>query len=246
MVTLTQTQKRIESGEAGISTPTDDLSGHTHRQVIGYVGLALPVMLIVMAGLRPVEGVEPWRLLGSISAYYYTGATGVFVGLLVVLALFLFTYRGYANRYRWADRGAAVIAGIAALGVTLYPTAAPDGFSAPSWWGTGTGVIHYVSAIILFLMFAVFALWLFRLGTSLRDKDPVKRIRNLVHLLCGMIILGSIAWAGIAGMNDRSIFLPESIALVAFAISWLVKGHALRSIASGVRTITETAGAEGG
>jgi hypothetical protein len=44
----------------------------------------------------------------------------------VALALFRFTYRGYNNKYSWADRTASITAATAALGVAFFPTAAPD------------------------------------------------------------------------------------------------------------------------
>jgi hypothetical protein len=55
--------------------------------------------------------------------------------------------------------------------------------------------------------------------------------------VCGIAIVASIAWAGVAGMNKRSILVPESIALVAFAVSWLVKGRVDRSIVDTARSI---------
>jgi hypothetical protein len=218
----------------------DDLSGlsaRIHRQLIGYVGLALPILLIVITWLRRDHPDRPWSWHGSISAYYYTGAIAAFVGLLVALALFLLAYRGYKNKYQRVDRVASAIAGVAALGVAFFPTRAPDGFTAAAWWTETTGVLHYVSAVVLFSMFAVFSLWLFRLTGSGGQPPADKRNRNRVYLVCGIAIVGSIAWAGVAGMNKQSILVPESIALVAFAVSWLVKGRVDQSIVDTARSI---------
>jgi heme/copper-type cytochrome/quinol oxidase subunit 2 len=202
----------------------DDLSDNAHRQLIGYIGLVLPFALILLALWR--DGMAQWRRLESVSAYYYTGAVAAFVGMLVALALFLFTYRGYANEHRWADRWAANTAACAALVVAFFPTQAPQGFTPLTWWAPWMGAVHHAAAILLFLMFAVFALWLFRL--SARDEPPTdgKRVRNAVYVVCGLVILACIAWAGISGLHDRPIFWPESIALIAFSVSWLVKGYA--------------------
>src|SRR5687767_2818658 len=139
--------------------------------------------------------------------------------------------------YQRADRIAAIIAGVAALGVALFPTRAPDGFADAAWWTERTGVIHYVSAIVLFSMFAVFSLWLFRLTGSPDQSAADKRKRNVVYLVCGIVIVVSIAWAGVAGMDKQSILVPESIALVAFAVSWLAKGRAVKSIVDTARSI---------
>ena len=35
-----------------------------------------------------------------------------------------------------------------------------------------------------------------------------------------------MTWAAVAKYQDTPIFWPESIAIVAFAVSWLVKGEA--------------------
>src|SRR5262247_2910567 len=211
----------------------DDMAGDSHRQLIGYIGLLMPFFIIILAIGR--DGEKAWRNLDSISAYYYTGAVTVFVGMLVALALFLFTYRGYANRYHKYDRAAAVIAASAALGLALFPTKVPEGFVALNWWAPWDGVIHNISAVVLLLMFAVFALWLFRVTPDSQSVRPGRKWRDQIYLICGVAILACIAWAGWEGMHDRSIFWPESIALVAFSISWLVKGYAHRTIAHGVQ-----------
>jgi succinate dehydrogenase/fumarate reductase cytochrome b subunit len=210
-------------------------SDNAHRQLIGYIGLVLPLLLILIALKR--DGLAQWRNLESISAYYYTGAVAAFVGMLVALALFLFTYRGYPNKYNWADRGAAKIAAIAAVVDAFFPTKAPDGVPALAWWTPGTGILHHAAAVVLFTMFAIFALWLFRLTADGAPPDHDKRLRNHVYLGCGLAIVACIAWAGLDGLHDRPIFWPESVALVAFALSWLVKGYALRTLAGTARAL---------
>lgn len=214
----------------------DDLSDNAHRQLIGYIGLALPVLLYLLAGARPTSGLNRWEVLDSISAYFYTGAVAAFVGMLVALALFLLTYRGYANKYNKLDRAAAITAGCAALAVAFFPTGAPILDLEMSWWSPGSAVIHYVAAVVLFGSFAFFSLFLFRLGT---DKSPPadKRVLNTIFLVCGIVIVASMAWAGLNGWQKKSIFVPESVALVAFAVSWLVKGRAHKSIVSAVRAV---------
>jgi len=56
----------------------DDLSSHLHRQLIGWVALTLPFLLVIIAGWRPTAKLQRWDLLDSISAYYYTGALAAF------------------------------------------------------------------------------------------------------------------------------------------------------------------------
>ncbi|MGZ6249012.1 MAG: hypothetical protein ACXWMC_05305 [Syntrophales bacterium] len=111
------------------------------------------------------------------------------------------------------------------------------------WWRPIIGVLHHVFAVVLFAMFAVFALWLFRITPSGEQVPPDKRWRNRVYLVCGIVIVASIIWAGVAGLNGRSIFWPESVALVAFSVSWLVKGYAHTSIANAARSLFRRHGA---
>ncbi len=213
----------------------DDLSHQAHRQLIGYLGILLPLILVVLAGLRPTPGLSSWAPLGSISAYYYTGAVAAFVGILFALALFLLTYRGY-KEYR-ADRIAGTVGGIAALGVALFPTGAPGDVPEPSWWTPVLRGAHYISAVSLFVVFIVFALWLFR-KTNQSKRGSLsggKRWRNRVYLVCGLIMAVSVLWAGSSLFTGAPIFWPEAIALWAFAFSWLVKGYAHRSVANLVR-----------
>src|SRR5581483_5080565 len=163
----------------------DDLSGDAHRQLIGWIGLLLPALLVAIAIER--DGVERWRSLDSISAYYYTGAVAPFVGMLVALALFLLTYRGFDNPQQKADRCVAITAGIAALGVAFFPTEAPAGVAPLAWWTRTTGVVHHAFAVVLFALFAVFALWLFRLRSD--GKTESTGWRNKLYLACGATIV---------------------------------------------------------
>src|SRR5437762_1219539 len=106
-----------------------------------------------------------------------------------------------------------------------------------------TAVIHHLAAAILFAMFAVFALWLFRLRQD--GKTETTGWRNKVYLACGLAIVACIAWAGYNGYTAREIFLPESIALVAFSFSWLVKGYAAEALLSKVRWLMRMSSSEG-
>lgn len=208
----------------------DDVSGHRHRQVIGYLGLALPILLVQLVRLRPNATSDQWAG-DSISAYYWTGGVSLFAGLLAALSLYLLTYRGYANESHKWDRRVAIIAGVAAAFVAIFPSSPPSGIALP-WWREWISTTHAVAAIILFSMFAVFSLWLFRKTAPNEQPTTAKKWRNTIYLLCGIGIVVSMGWAYFAGQLGRSIFWPESLALIFFASSWLVKGRAVQSIKS--------------
>lgn len=214
-----------------------DLSQRAHRQLIGVLGLLLPVMLYAIAGLRPTTGLARWTLLPSVSAYYYTGAVAAFTGILFALSLFLLTYRGYEGVV--ADRVVGFVAGAAALGVAFFPTGAPNGLPGPSWWSPTLRVIHYASAIVLFTSFILFSIWLFRKSSiPERSQRPLdKRRRDTVFLVCGVVMIAAVLWAASAIVTRAQIFVPEAVAIIAFAISWLVKGEAHRSVVAAVRRL---------
>src|SRR6185295_16304394 len=206
-------------------TKPGNRSTYLHRQVIGYLGLILPVLLWFMAGERPTEGIpERWGLLPSASAYYYTGAVVAFVGVLAALAVFLLTYRGYDNG-QWKDRTAATIAGLAAILVASFPTGAPASVPPPSWWTERIGLIHGTAATVLFASFIFFSLFLF---TRSNTKKPTagKQTRNAIYVVCGLAMTSCMLWAIVQGTRKAPIFWPEALALEFFALSWLAKGRA--------------------
>jgi hypothetical protein len=218
-------------GDDRVKLPTqaparpDDLSQRAHRRVIGALGLVLPPLLYLLSAARPTDDLPRWTLLGSVSAYYYTGAVAVFVGVLFALSLFLFTYRGYQGVP--ADRIVGAVGGAAALCVALFPTRPPGKVPQLSWWTEATGNLHYAAAILLFVCFILFSAWLFRKSSipRRRDRPRAKRARDDTCLVCGILMAVCVAWAGLASRKHAPIFWPESIAITAFAISWLVKGE---------------------
>lgn len=236
------------TSDGGIPKRPDDLSNHRHRQLIGYIGLVLPFILIGLVRWREKQNV--WDALDSVSAYYYTGAVAAFAGMLVALSLFLFTYHGYRrgadappgheNDPQRGDKACAITAGVAALLVALFPTSAPKGIGALEWvepWVVG---LHLLAAGVLFGTFAVFC-FLFRKTAKGETPDRRKNWRNRIYLVCGLVIIACIAWGIYMRANDRSIFWPESVALFFFALSWLVKGYAIRSAASVARSAARVA-----
>lgn len=233
MLTQPPSTSAAPPSDSAVESP-DDLSGHRHRQVIGYLGLALPILLVQLERLRPNSPSDQWHGT-SISAYYWTGAVSLFVGLLAALSLFLLTYRGYANQWYRYDRGAAIVAGVAAAVVALFPTTPPQGIAPLPWYRAWIGTAHLVAAVVLFSTFAAFSLWLFRKTGPDGAKPGDKKRRDVIYVVCGIGIVGSMAWALLAGRAGASIFWPESLALIFFAWSWLTKGRALHSVKATLR-----------
>ena len=193
------------------------------RKAIGIIGTALP---FVLAFGKVVLG-DP-GLQSSLSGYYHTEMRDVFVGSLCAIAVFLMSYRGYERK----DDVAGDLACIFALGVALVPMT-PE--LNPTSQDRLIGGLHLLFAASLFLTLAFFSLVLFRKTDPTKPPTRRKLQRNKVYTTCGYTILACIALVPVAALllgntavkDLEPIFWLESIAVVAFGISWLTKGEAI-------------------
>lgn len=196
------------------------------RKAIGVLGVAFPLVLPV--GVWILNSDEGWQ--ETISDYIGTIMSGVFVGVLFAIGVFLYFYVGYEpdeNRGRLellSDRWAGNVACVFALGVALFPT------------NSGSALvryIHVISATLLFLTLAYFSLVLFTKSGG--NPSTEKERRNKVYRTSGVTILVCIALIGINGLFFRDsslqdikpVFWLEAIALWAFGWAWFVKGEGL-------------------
>lgn len=193
------------------------------QKLVGGIAVLLPVT--VVAGTWIVDGVGIQR---SISAYYYTVMGNVFVGALCALGVFFLSYQHKPLRGYELDNKLSYIASAAAIGVALFPTAEhePD-FGSGEW---AVSSLHMASAGTLFVLLAFFSLVLF----TKNDEDEgvpmtaAKRTRNVVFRICGWTIVGVIVLVLVGLAVDypeswRSLFVLETIGVMAFGLSWLVK-----------------------
>ena len=190
------------------------------RRAIGIIGTALPAVLII--GKLILDG---GGLQDSISAYFYTDMRGVFVGSMCAVGAFLLSYRGYDV----IDDVAGNLAGVAAIGVGLFPTAPKDADGTAAF----VGVLHLVFASIFFLTIAFFAIFLFR-RTSEMGPTERKVQRNVLYLTCGILIIVCLlaiaavhTWFDAATAGIHPELWLESIAVMSFGIAWLTKGEAI-------------------
>jgi hypothetical protein len=196
------------------------LSYTSLRRSVGAIGVALPPVLAIGAAVLFDVG-----LLSSVSAYYYTEMRGVLVGSLCAIGVFLLSYR-----FGKADDLLGDVAGIAAIGLALFPTA-PEG--SGTGWVRVVGVVHLVFAAVFFIALAIFSLLLFTRTDG--DMTPRKLVRNVVYRVCGWVIVACLVLAVVIDLvvgdavkaEYRPLFWLETVAVLAFGVSWLVKGEAL-------------------
>jgi drug/metabolite transporter (DMT)-like permease len=196
------------------------------RKAIGLLGACLPFVLAIGLFVLYRKGLQ-----GSISGYYHTEMRDVFVGTLCAIGVFLLSYRGYESK----DRIAGNLACVFAIGTALFPTA-PDVMN-PTHMDNVKGAIHFISAALFLLTLAYFSLRLFTKTDPKLIPTPRKTNRNRIYLVCGYTIVAAIALIAIYKVlpNDiemrlaelKPVFWLESIAVVAFGISWLTKGEAI-------------------
>ena len=190
------------------------------RRAVGYIGIGLPFVLLI--GKLLLQG---GPLPGSISAYYYSDMRNVLVGALFAVAIFLISYR-----YDTPDARAGTLAGIMAIGVALFPTSPAD----PTGQERVIGTVHLVCAAVFFLTLAYFSYFLFT-RTGQTEPTPRKKQRNIVYRVCGILIVVCIVLAVLADnllgttLVDElhPVFWLESVAIVAFGASWLIKGETI-------------------
>ncbi|WP_405327682.1 hypothetical protein [Leeuwenhoekiella sp. LLG6367-2.1] len=214
--------------------------GKTLRKIVGTAGMLLPILLLAVS----LTFFELHGPLESISHYYYTRATPLFIGIVSLIGIFLIVYSGEEPIDFWISN----IAGVAALFVVFFPT---------SNLGTGCcdsslpyavtyiedryeywrALVHYISAALFLLALAFMSLFLFVKSNIPKEKRcPEKIKRNRVYRVSGIIMLLALCviFLGLLNIIPREsydrlnlTFWMEALAVECFGFSWLVKGEAL-------------------
>ncbi|PCH96741.1 MAG: hypothetical protein COB84_04505 [Rhodobacteraceae bacterium] len=235
------------------STTNDAIMSLYHvRQALGYLGLALPVILIfggVLMQGQICSGTlaEPNTICPSISDTFHSPLREIFVGTMCAIGVFLFAYKGYEKQQGefLSDAMLARIAGASAILVALFPVGGGQDVAlslTQSILGkTLTQYVHFASALTFFACLAVFCL------VKFPNTNTVSR--RWIYRLCGKLIVvgligivasflvkqfGSPA-AEIWVISWDTVFWAEAIGVWAFAFSWLVKGKADVSIGHQIR-----------
>jgi hypothetical protein len=101
------------------------------------------------------------------------------------------------------------------------------------------GWIHFIAAAILFVSLGYVSFFFFT-KTDSAEPDPKKRHRNTIYRVCGFAIWAALALYGlflaaktyasgaawVRALGDwHLLFVVETVCLLAFGVSWLVKGN---------------------
>jgi len=213
------------------------LTKYQHRKIIGYLGLSLPILLLVSTALFGCHKIQ-----ASISDYYHTIARDIYIGIIVLISFFFYSYRGYKG-----DQIAFKIAAISILLVAYFPTIVDyeGGANCLEFMDTNRSFtisryIHNTSATIFFSTLTYICLFLFTNPRYSNSQFKEAKLRRLLIKTCGFIMLISVLFIiaffvfslhkfeGVK--NLKLVFYLEVTALVAFSFAWLVKGRFIRSL----------------
>jgi hypothetical protein len=203
------------------------------RTAIGVLGVALPVL--VMLGDLWLEGAADFPR-GSLSAHYHSGVRDVFVGVLCATALFLVTYKAFERN---GDNLLTSLAGLAALGVAVFPTSRPNTTAASTALQNVVGepavaVVHFTCAVVFIGLLGVLS-WFFgrREGGRTQERDGYHARCSPTfwmwfHRMCAAIIGLALAFIAVSKgtgfLASHSVLIGEVVAVLAFGVSWLAKG----------------------
>ena len=214
----------------------------TTRAVIGFIGIALPLALIIGERFYLQGGVQA---RGSISAYYHTGMRDLFVASLCVIGFFLVTYMlGQTNTQ---DFWFSLIAGVAVIGVAFFPTTRPGlDVASPRCGVTPVPeecaamqqlLGETTSAWIHFVLAAIFILCLARICFLFARREQIHLNADKMALtlrILGWTIVAALAWIGLGrwlNVNPfglTALYVGEIVSVWAFGIAWLLKARDLR------------------
>ena len=201
------------------------------RKALGILCMLL-VPCCILFGLFGLETNLPkWYF--SVSATFYANSNIFMIGLLFATSVFFISYRGYD----WRDRVCAVIEGVFSFMIIAFPCitpGTPDNVGIFQIPVNVSGVIHNISAAVLFSTFAFNVLFLFRLSGP--EPTEKKKLRNKIYLVCGILIclfiVLQLATTIINFMPDNipCTMINEFGMLESFGFAYFVKSEAISKL----------------
>lgn len=229
------------SREAVRERPTDPGAASYVRSYLwlrAFVGILAALVPIVLVVVEPIL-FDDRPVLGSLSAYYYSGAREFFVGSLCAIGVFLLAYKIVDRSW---ENLVSLTAAFAVVVVALCPTSRP-GAEVPltplqAWWGEDwVQRVHFTAAAVFLTSLGVISFFFARRGPQTGRRSP--RFWRSFHLTCCGFIGAALALAVIHHFTDwpdRGLLIAEWAAVWAFAASWLGKGLEIIEVKLGLRS----------
>ena len=195
------------------------MSSLLHRNVLGGLGMLLPVFSII-GGLFVRNKPESWWYSISVT-YYITPALPIILG---ACGIFLLCYRSYEK----IDTIINVLSGIFAFGVVLFPCDNPYGIEYVGFFQIPVGVsngIHSACAMLLFALLSYNIGWLFTKGQNeLNNKIYKVCAWSMIVIMALFVILIIVRSFGVS-IPGFLTMIVEAMLLLIFGFAWLVKGR---------------------
>ena len=225
---------------AFVTTPGSDPLVRSYlflRSGVGIIGVLLPVVLVLGTIILKWH----FDVSDSLSAYYYTVTRNVFVGSLWAIAIFLICYQ-----YDHLDNIVSNIAGVCAIGVSLFPTPPDMGATDPQ---ETIGKLHFTFATGFLVALFIMVFFLFTRGDPQTDTDRKRKRRNdFVYWSCGIAMAACILLSAlilfVPYLSDNRwhhqyhpILMIEFLATEAFGIAWFVKGETYGTLKAAIQRL---------
>lgn len=195
------------------------------RKAIGWLGISLPFVLLI---LSMIPFYINRKQTYTISNYYYTNGRDIFVGILCAIGLFLFTYKGHKNSNIFKNDSLLTnLAGGLAFGIALLPTNADCKlkiYTLIPVCSDYIGYAHIIFAGLFFIILAIICIKVFTIGDKGGFENPVYKIFGWTIIVS---IILFVIFGYVLDAPDILKFVFEAIALIAFGISWLIKGRVI-------------------
>ena len=205
----------------------DKLTMNWQRKMLALYGALLPVLAPLM-GFIAYSKNDP-HFWWSISATYYATSNILMIGVLGVVAFFLWTYKGYDIGDSFTCKFSASMA----LGILLFPVECDASGPTTGIFNLPTSVSNVFHCIIAACLFGSFAYMIgFRFtktGTSLIVTEK-KKWRNIVYWICAGIIALFMFNQIITSMLNIGwmTIVNETFMLWAFSFAWAVKANVFK------------------
>jgi len=197
-----------------------EIDHHTAKFIVGAIALSLAMF---------TDWLTPGTSISSISLSYHLtdNARNVFVGSLCVISAFLWSYNGYSLFQAVLSKvGAVAVAAVAFFPCDCFTGRGIDGDA------TMTGIVHTASAILMFLILAIFC-WLFYLRAREKDSKEAK-VRGRIYRVCAVAMVGAMAvqllnifGVDFSGITQRVTYYVEATGLMAFGVAWMTASRML-------------------
>jgi hypothetical protein len=178
------------------------------------------------------------------------------MGALFAVSVFLFAYTGYAPKPgEWfSDRQVSLLAGLGLICVVVFPAVALENHSKtiPSiamFFPAGSKVlpwIHPIGAIAFMGSLGYMSLVNFRRARFAEkyrhQKQPLRQVtENWIYMFCGLVMLGCVGLMILQTLTlpkdemffNNATFWFESIGIIFFGLSWLIKTKVLGIVLPG-------------